>query len=65
MGLVESKTDPLAVIVASCNALDRLMSFEAVPKKEAVRRLMITGVGKYPLNHIQNLGDIMNSVQLP
>ncbi|MEZ0391000.1 MAG: HD-GYP domain-containing protein [Pseudobdellovibrionaceae bacterium] len=63
-GLPEAKMDPLAVIVASCNALDRLITFEGVPKKEAVRRLMITGVGKYPLNHIQLLGDIMNTLQL-
>lgn len=64
-GIPEAKMDPLAVIVASANALDRLITFENVPKKEAVRRLMITGVGKYPLNHIQLLGDIMNTLQLP
>ncbi len=64
-GLIESKMDPMAVVVASCNALDRLMTFEGVPKKEAVRRLLISGVGKYPLNHIQSLGDVMNSLQLP
>jgi putative nucleotidyltransferase with HDIG domain len=62
-GLTESKMDPLAVIVASCNALDRVITFEGVPKKDAVRSLMISGVGKYPLNHIQILGNIMNSIQ--
>jgi putative nucleotidyltransferase with HDIG domain len=61
-GIPESKLDPLSVIVSSCNALDRLVTFEKVAKKEAVRKLMITGVGKYPLNHIQLLGDIMTSV---
>lgn len=64
-GLTESKMDPLAVIVASCNALDRVITFEGVPKKDAVRNLMISGVGKYPLNHIQILGNIMNSIQFP
>ena len=62
-GLTESKMDPLAVIVSTCNALDRLMTFEKVPKKEAVKQLMLTGVGKYPLNHIQHLGDIMNKMK--
>jgi putative nucleotidyltransferase with HDIG domain len=62
-GLTESKMDPLAVIVASCNALDRLITFEGVAKKEAVRRMMISSVGQHPLNHIQYLGDIMNAIQ--
>jgi len=61
-GLIESKMDPLAVIVASANALDRLITFEHILKKDAVRKLMISGVGKYPLNHIQLLGDIMNGI---
>lgn len=62
-GLTESKMDPLAVIVASCNALDRLITFEKVPKKEAVKKLLISAVGRYPLQHLQMLGDIMS--QLP
>lgn len=62
-GLTESKLDPLAVIVASCNALDRLMSFEGVPKKDAGKQLLLNRVGCYPLNHLQLLVDIMNKVQ--
>jgi putative nucleotidyltransferase with HDIG domain len=62
-GLVESKTDPLAVITASANALDRLITFEGVPKKDAVKKLMIESVGKHPLNHIQFLGDVMNKMK--
>jgi len=61
-GIPESKMDPLAVIVASCNALDRMITFEGVEKKSAVKQLMIMSVGKYPLQHIQLLGDIMNKV---
>ncbi len=63
-GLTESKMDPFAVVAASANALDRLMTFEGVPKKEAVKKLMISAVGRYPLNHIQILGDIMNQMKL-
>ncbi len=64
-GLTESRMDPMAVIVATCNALDRLITFEGVAKKDAVRQLMISGVGKYPLNHIQLLGQIMSAANLP
>lgn len=61
-GIPEAKIDPLAMIVASCNALDRMITFEGVDRKSAVKQLMITSVGKYPLQHIQLLGDIMNQV---
>jgi HD-GYP domain-containing protein (c-di-GMP phosphodiesterase class II) len=62
-GLNEAKIDPLAMITASCNALDRLITFEGINKKDAVKKLMISSVGKYPLAHIQALGDIMNSIK--
>lgn len=61
-GLTESKMDPLAVIVSSANAMDRLMTFESLPKAQAVRQLMISGLGKHPLNHLQFLADIMNGI---
>lgn len=63
-GLTESKMDPLAVITASANALDRLICFEEVPQKEATKQLMLTGVGKYPLDHIKILGDIMSKMKI-
>lgn len=63
-GLTEQKLDPLSVIVATCNALDRLVTFESVPKKDAVKSLMINSVGKYPLKHIQSLSEIINSQAL-
>lgn len=61
-GLTESKLDPLSVITATANALDRLVTFEGVPKKEAAKKLMITAVGRHPLNHIQILGDLMSKL---
>jgi putative nucleotidyltransferase with HDIG domain len=63
-GLTESKMDPLAVIVASCNALDRLLTFEGVKRSEAVKTLLLSGVGRYPLNHIQILGDILKTMKM-
>lgn len=61
-GLAESKIDPLALIVGSANALERLMTFESVPKKDAVKQLMLRAMGKHPLNHLQLLGDIMSKM---
>lgn len=59
-GLKESQMDPLSVIVASANAMDRLMTFEGVPRKEVAKRLMLNSVGQHPLQHLQMLGDILN-----
>lgn len=64
-GLKESKIDPLALIVGSANALDRLITFEKVKRNEAVKQLMLNSVGKYPLLHIQSLGDIMKTLTPP
>ncbi len=55
----ESELDPLSIIVSSANALDRLLTFENVPRQEAVKKLMIDQVGRHPLNHIQFLGEIL------
>lgn len=63
-GTPESKMDPLSIIVGSANALDRMMTFEAVPKNEVVKKLLISSVGQHPLQHIQLLGEIMNQMKL-
>jgi putative nucleotidyltransferase with HDIG domain len=55
----ENQLDPLSVIVASANTLDRLISFEKVPKAEAVKKMMIDQVGRHPLSHIQLLSEIL------
>lgn len=57
--LRESQTDPLSVIVSTANALDRLITFEKVPAKDAAKKLMIDQVGRHPLNHIQILQKIV------
>ena len=61
-GLREKDMDPLSVIVSSANAMDRLITYENVPKIEAAKKLMIEHVGKHPLNHIQMLNDIMRGL---
>ena len=62
-GLREKQTDPLAVIVSSCNAVDRLISFEKVAKKDAIRLLTIEKVGCHPLTHIQHLNTILSTLK--
>lgn len=61
-GMREKDMDPLAVIVSSANAMDRLITFEGVPKNEAAKKLMIEHVGKHPLQHIQLLNDILKGL---
>ncbi|UOF02152.1 HD-GYP domain-containing protein [Bdellovibrio reynosensis] len=61
-GLKEKDQDPLAMIVSSANALDRLITFENVAKNEAAKKLMLDHVGKHPLQHIQFLGEIIKGV---
>jgi HD-GYP domain-containing protein (c-di-GMP phosphodiesterase class II) len=63
VGLRESQTDPLAVIVSTANALDRLMSFQGLGKKEAVKTLTIKHLGCHPLQQIQILGDLINNLK--
>lgn len=63
-GLTEAKMDPLAVVCATANALDRMVAFEGVARAEAAKKLMINSVGKYPLKYIQMLGEIMSSMKI-
>lgn len=60
--LLEKQTDPLSVIVSSCNAMDRLLTFEGVSKTEAPKRLMVEHVGKHPLEHIRLISEIIKSL---
>lgn len=63
LGLTESQLDPLSIMVASANALDRLITFEGVAKSEAAKKLMIEAVGSHPLQQIQLLAEIMKDVR--
>lgn len=62
LGLREKDMDPLAVLVSSANAMDRLITFEGVPLADAAKKLMIEHVGKHPLNHIQHLNEILKGL---
>jgi hypothetical protein len=60
--LIESQLDPLSVIVASCNAMDRLITFEGVSKTDAPKKLMVEHVGKHPLEHIRLIAEIIKAL---
>ncbi len=57
--LVESKINPLALIVGAANFLDTLITFREVPQEEVGKELMVQGLSKYPLQHLQNLQAIV------
>lgn len=59
--MTEKQMDPLAVIVSACNAMDRLIVYEGVDKKDAAKKLMVDAVGAHPLKYIQILGEILKS----
>lgn len=61
-GLREKDLDPLSVLISSSNAIDRLITFEGVPKNEAAKKMMVDHVGEYPLQHIQLLGEILRGI---
>lgn len=60
-GLKEKDMDPLIVMVASANAIDRLITYEGVSAADAGKRLMIEKVGKHPLQHIQHLNEVLRA----
>lgn len=61
-GLKENQIDPLSQIVATCNAFDRLMSFENIARSEVAKKMMIERVGQYPLNHLQGIAEIIKKL---
>jgi putative nucleotidyltransferase with HDIG domain len=60
-GLEQNAQDDLIQIVSTCNALDRLMTFENIPKTELTKKMTLDRVGKHPLNYIQLLSEILKS----
>lgn len=62
LSLLEKDQDPLATIVASANKVDRLLSFEKVPKSDIPKKLTIDYMGAHSLTHIQNLSEIIKGL---
>jgi putative nucleotidyltransferase with HDIG domain len=60
-GLNESQIDPMALIVGCANYADRLLTFESVPRQSLHKQLMLSGVGRYPLGHLQALNQVLQA----
>lgn len=57
--LQEHEMDPLTVVVATANAMDRMMAFDGVPVYEIQKKMMVQRIGKHPLTHIQHLSELL------
>lgn len=62
--LKEDEMDPLVVIAATANAYDRLVSFEGLSPKDALKTLLINKMGLFPLSLLQTLQDILKVQKL-
>lgn len=60
--LLEKDQDPLAVIVASANVADRLLTFEKTLKADVPKKMALDYMGMHPLTHIQYLGEILKGI---
>lgn len=59
--LTQAQTDPLALIVSTCNAVDRLITYQGIPKEDAVKTLMTEFPGTHPPEHYKLLEEILTS----
>lgn len=62
LGYYEQQIDPMALLTSAANAIDRAMTYEGIPRDTVIKKLMIEEVGKYPLLHIQTLGEILKKI---
>ncbi len=60
--LGENKLNPMSVFVESANIFDRLVTFEKMTQLEALKTLMITFIGRYPLTHFNAIKALIKSV---
>lgn len=58
-GLRKGDLEPLAMIAATANAYDRMVTFEKTPPKEAMKSLLINKMGILPLENLQALQRIL------
>jgi putative nucleotidyltransferase with HDIG domain len=57
--LTEIDVDPLVLVAATANAYDRLVSFENMTPKDALKSFMINKMGQFPLNYLQGLQEVL------
>jgi putative nucleotidyltransferase with HDIG domain len=59
-GLVRKDLNPLAVIVGTANALDRMIAFEKMAPAVAAKALLQEQIGRHPLEHIKALQAVIH-----
>ena len=62
--LKESKTDPLASIAAVANTFDRYVTFELMPPKDALKRILIDEMGRLNLDTMVALQDVLKEAAI-
>jgi HD-GYP domain-containing protein (c-di-GMP phosphodiesterase class II) len=63
-GLRDKDMDPLVLVAGLANAYDRLICFEGLQPKDALKELLIKKLGVYPLPHIQALQNVLKRLQI-
>lgn len=58
-GLYEHDLDPMVIIVAAANSYDRLVSFNSMAPKDALKSLLIDKMGAFPLPVLQTLQTVL------
>lgn len=59
--LLENQTDPLALIVSSCNAIDRLITYQGINKNNAVIVSQMEAPAAHPAAHYTLLDEILKN----
>jgi len=63
-GLYLKDVDPLVPVAGLANAFERMLSFEALPPRDAIKKLFIDKMGQYSLDQMQALQKLLKSVGL-
>lgn len=61
-GLKAEEMDAIIGLVGIANSFDRLLTFEKLSAKDALKKLLIDKMGAYPLEHLQLLQKTLKSV---
>lgn len=63
-GMRADDMDPMVLVAATANAYDRLVSFEGMAPKDALKHLLIDKMGVFPLPLLQTLQEILKKQKL-
>lgn len=63
-GLREIDMNPLSLIASTANAFDRVVSFQKLSAKEALKHMLIERIGLHPLVYVKALQECLKSSKL-